>query len=110
LHGDGTYSLEKAPVGTVRIAFQTFQARNSEGVKPDPNAKKLPAEITSKMNKMKKEGGDAVDRPGLTEDQKKSALALRNLPERYSSWEKSGLTTTVAANADNNYDIVMTAK
>jgi hypothetical protein len=48
-----------------------------------------------------------VNAPELTEEQRKVAKALMDLPGKYRSWQQSGLETTVEANQDNTYNIEM---
>jgi hypothetical protein len=103
VNASGDYVVENAPAGKVKIAFNYH-------VVADPNAKISGQKDLSKMKDQMKDKGPSGSEPELTEAQRKAAKLLATLPEKYRSWQNSGLETEVIANQDNTYNIEMKAK
>jgi hypothetical protein len=109
LQEDGSYTIERAPVGNVKLAVQI--PKLSEGA----DEKKLPAEVQQKIAEMTKKSDVKELRKGFniegaTPEQINVLKALQRVPERFFSPNTSGLKTTVNVHEETSYDIVLAVK
>jgi hypothetical protein len=93
---DGTYVLEKAPVGKVKLAIAPPPAPPGMAA-PPPGAPKPPA------------APKQVRMPDITEEESQAYSSLKDLPDRYQDAEQSGLTFEVHE-GENTFDITLSRK
>jgi hypothetical protein len=103
LSDDGTYVVEKAPAGKVKLAVSV---PTPQELTPPPEPDKLPG-----LPGTAKGVGEPPSAPGMPEDVRAHLSLLAKkvipIPAVYANPDESNLGTTVEANQDNVYDIVL---